>query len=134
MVRKKKKKKKKSDVTPIQIIAVVGSLLGLMLAGWLGSNAIRAFGKTDNAGYVPPVTPVTPITSGPPTPSVAAPSTPSIAVPKNPTDAASYRSVDLSPGANTLTTEGMFNSTTNLSETMVFQDWVPRCLRMFRFS
>lgn len=123
MVRKKKKKKKKSDVTPIQIIAVVGSLLGLMLAGWLGSNAIRAFGKTDNAGYVPPVQPVTPSTSGPPAPSAPAPSKPSIAVPKNPTDAASYRSIDLSSGANTLTTEGMFNSTTNLSETMVFQDW-----------
>lgn len=123
IVRKKKKKKKKSDVTPIQIIAVVGSLLGLLLAGWLGSNAIRAFGKSDNAGYVPPVQQVTPSTSGPPAPSIAAPSTPSIAVPKNPTDAASYRSIDLSSGANTLTTEGMFNSTSNLSETMVFQDW-----------
>lgn len=123
MVRKKKKKKKKSDVTPIQIIAVVGSLLGLMLAGWLGSNAIRAFGKTENAGYVPPVQPVTPSTSGPPAPSVAAPSTPSVAVPKNPTDATSYRTIDLSPGANTLTTEGMFNSNTNPTETMAFQDW-----------
>lgn len=124
---KKKKKKKKSGVAPIQIVAVVGSLLGLLLAGWLGSNAIRAFGKSEDAGYVPPLQapPPTPTTSTTPAQTTPSP-TPAatvVAVPKNPNDAASYRTIDLSPGANTLTTEGMFNSPTNRGETMEFQDW-----------
>lgn len=119
IVRKKKKKKKSNSVTPIQIVAVVGSLLGLVLAAWLGSNAIRALAKSEDGP--PPNQYVPPLQAAPASNSAEAVTQPQ--VPQNPVDASAYRSVDLTASANTLTTDGMFNDPENRNETLIFSDW-----------
>lgn len=132
---RKKKKKKKDQVTPIQIVAVVGSLLGLMLAGWMGSNAIRAFGKTDAPAYVLPLQSAPPSGPGPAVPAATpAPVAAAIAVPANPVEATAYQPIDIASVANSLTTEGMFNSPTDMHETMVFQDWGPKVFEHVPFQ
>lgn len=123
IVTRKKKKKKKQSVTPIQIVAVVGSLLGLMLAAWLGSNAIRAMGSTEPTS--PQVTSTSPSIShapnDPPKPAVELTTT--IKAPNNPVEGSAYQTIDLTSAANTLTTEGMFNEASNLGESMIFDNW-----------
>jgi|GEM_PF-2968352 len=49
IINRKKKRKRRKKIRPelLQMIAVVGSLLGLLLAAWLGSNALRATGNED---------------------------------------------------------------------------------------
>ena len=125
--KKKKKIKKKTGLSTGEIVAVAGSLLGLLLAAWLGSSALRALGKTDEP-YTQPL---------PNPPAITATTTapaPLLAKPQNPTDAALYQTIELANVANTTTSKGMFNEKSNLTETLVFDNWGPKTVENVPFS
>jgi hypothetical protein len=89
--RKKRKPKKKQGLDAIQIVAVIGSFIGLIIAAWLGSAALRVSARTEEyvapqvielppaPAPVPQATPTPPVDS-PPQPMPVPPSTPAITV------------------------------------------------------
>ncbi len=125
--RKKKKAKKKTGLSTGEIVAVAGSLLGLLLAVWLGSIAVRALGKSDEPNTQPlPQPPAS-------TASTTAPSSP-LSPSLNPTDAAFFHTIELTNAANTTTSKGMFNQEENLTETLIFNDWGPKTVENVPFK
>ncbi len=142
--KKGKKKKKEQSPLPLQIVAVVGSLLGLLLAAWLGNNAMRAMAKSEDKSsqYSYPeiyyqgqqAAPATPPPAAPPQP--APPPQPVAPAPEvtNPKESWKYTPVSLKAYCNTLTTVPMFNATASDIETMVLPEWKSLTIENVEFS
>lgn len=147
----KKKKAKKKTLEPIQIVAVVGSLLGIVFAMWFGARSLRALAEDDQRyqqveAYAE-TSSTAPANSIPTTPSssttppnttasspTSAPTPPPAPVYQTSANPSSYQAVDLTSVANTVTTKGMFNEESNLGETLIFPSWDSKTVQNVPFT
>lgn len=119
---KKEKKKKPETSQALQVVAVVGSLCGLMLAAWLGNHAIRGMAAADEPRSRVTVTSPSPRPAPPPSRPASSPP-----ISNNPSDVKKYVPFEFRPYCNTLTTVPMFNKSAGpAGETMISSDWKSR--------